>query len=116
VLVPDEATANLDIHHSTEIMHVLRSLVHDYGRTVIAAIHDLNLAAPFCDQVIALQEGRIFRTGAVAEVLASVLITDVFQVGAEIQRPLYPSLAGSALGCCDGKAPTDGFSPVSLFQ
>lgn len=83
---------------------------------IIAAIYDLNLAAGFCDQVIVLQEGRIFRTGAVAEVLTSALITDVFQVGAEIQRALYPSLAGSALRCCDGTAPTDGLSPVSLSQ
>jgi iron complex transport system ATP-binding protein len=114
VLVLDEATANLDVHHTIEIMHVIRNLVHEQGRTVIAAIHDLNLAAAFCDQVIVLQEGRIFRTGAVAEVLTSALITDIFQVGAEIQRALYPSLAGSALGCCDGAAPSDGRSPVSL--
>lgn len=116
VLVLDEATANLDIHHAIEIMHVIRSLVHDHGRTVIAAIHDLNLAAAFCDQVIVLQEGRIFRTGAVAEVLTSALITDVFQVGAEIQRVLYPSLAGAALDRCGGTAPIDGLSPVPLSR
>ncbi|MEW6711943.1 MAG: hypothetical protein AB1403_19125 [Candidatus Riflebacteria bacterium] len=70
----------------------------------------------FCDQVIVLQEGRIFRTGAVAEVLTSALITDVFQVGAEIQRALYPSLAGAALGCYGGASQTDGLPPVSLSR
>ncbi len=85
VLVLDEATANLDIHHTIEIMHVIRKLVRDQGRTVIAAIHDLNLAAAFCDQVIVLKEGRIFNTGPVAEVLTSQLIAEVFQVEAEVQ-------------------------------
>jgi len=98
VLVLDEATANLDIHHTIEIMRVIRSLVHEQGRTVIAAIHDLNLAAAFCDQVIVLKEGRIHRTGAVVDVLTSALITEVFQVEPEVQLALYPSLERSPLG------------------
>ncbi len=85
VLVLDEATSNLDIHHTIEIMHVIRRLVRDQGRTVIAAIHDLNLAAAFCDQVIVLQGGRIFSAGPVAETLTSRLIAEVFQVEAQVQ-------------------------------
>ncbi|MDO9068059.1 MAG: ABC transporter ATP-binding protein, partial [Deltaproteobacteria bacterium] len=81
----DEATANLDIHHTIEIMHVIRKLVRDQGRTVIAAIHDLNLAAAFCDQVIVLKEGRIFTAGPVAEALTAQLIAEVFQVEAVVQ-------------------------------
>ncbi|MCX5870439.1 MAG: ABC transporter ATP-binding protein [Deltaproteobacteria bacterium] len=92
VLVLDEATANLDIHHTIEIMHVIRKLVRDQGRTVIAAIHDLNLAAAFCDQVIVLKEGRIFITGSVGEALTAGLIAEVFQVEAEVQAatPNHP--------------------------
>jgi iron complex transport system ATP-binding protein len=92
VLVLDEATSNLDIHHTIEIMHVIRKLVCDQGRTVIAAIHDLNLAAAFCDQVIVLKEGRIFNAGPVAEVLTSELIAEVFQVEAQVQgaTPNHP--------------------------
>ncbi len=92
VLVLDEATANLDIHHTIEIMHVIRKLVRDEGRTVIAAIHDLNLAAAFCDQVIVLKEGRIFSAGPMAEVLTSQLIAEVFQVEAQVQAatPNHP--------------------------
>lgn len=97
VLVLDEATASLDIYHTIEIMHVIRMLVHEQGRTVIAAIHDLNLAAAFCDQVIVLQDGHLHKTGAVAEVLTSRLITDVFQVEPELQLALYPSLESPAL-------------------
>ena len=89
VLVLDEATANLDIHHTIEIMHVIRKLVRDESRTVIAAIHDLNLAAAFCDQVIVLKEGRIFSAGPVAEVLTSRLIAEVFQVEAQVQAATH---------------------------
>jgi iron complex transport system ATP-binding protein len=73
-------------------MHVIRKLVCDQGRTVIAAIHDLNLAAAFCDQVIVLKEGRIFNAGPVAEVLTSELIAEVFQVEAQVQgaTPNHP--------------------------
>ena len=85
VLVLDEATSNLDIHHTIEIMHVIRRLVHEEGRTVIAAIHDLNLAAAFCDQVIVLKEGRLFSAGTVADTLTSGLIAEVFQVEAQVQ-------------------------------
>ncbi|MEK6201560.1 MAG: ABC transporter ATP-binding protein [Desulfobulbaceae bacterium] len=92
VLVLDEATSNLDIHHTIEIMHVIRKLVRDEGRTVIAAIHDLNLAAAFCDQVIVLNEGRIFSAGTVGKTLTSRLIAEVFQVEAEVQAatPSHP--------------------------
>ncbi len=85
VLVLDEATSNLDIHHTLEIMHVIRKLVRDEGRTVIAAIHDLNLAAAYCDQVIVLKKGSIFSAGTVGETLTSRLIAEVFQVEAEVQ-------------------------------
>ncbi len=85
VLVLDEATANLDIHHTIEIMHVIRKLVREQGRTVIAAIHDLNLAAAFCDQVIVLKKGRVFSAGPVAEVLTAHTIAEVFQVQAEVR-------------------------------
>ncbi len=85
VLVLDEATSNLDIHHTIKIMHVIRKLVHEEGRTVIAAIHDLNLAAAFCDQLIVLKAGSLFRVGTVQETLTAGLIAEVFQVEAEVQ-------------------------------
>jgi iron complex transport system ATP-binding protein len=85
VLVLDEATASLDIHHTIEIMRVVRNLVSSQGRTVIAAIHDLNLAAAFCDQIIVLKEGRVYRVGTVVETLTPQLLADVFSVQAQVQ-------------------------------
>lgn len=92
VLVLDEATSSLDIHHAIEIMHVIRKRVRKEGRTVIAAIHDLNLASAFCDEVIVLRGGRVYATGPVREVMGPRLLAEVFQVGDEVQRLLFPAL------------------------
>lgn len=80
VLVLDEATSNLDIEHALEIMRILRNLVDTRNTTVIAAIHDLNLAAAFCDDLIVLKNRSVFDIGPVREVLTSALLQEVFAV------------------------------------
>jgi len=88
-LALDEATASLDIHHTIAIMREVRRLVSQQGRTVIAAIHDLNLAAAFCDQIIVLKDGRIYQTGGVAETLTPELIAAVFSVQAQVEAATH---------------------------
>ncbi len=80
VLILDEATSSLDIRHTIEIMRAIRSRVKDRQTTVVAAIHDLNLAAAFCDELIVLKNQGIHCTGPVEEVLSTDLIYDVFSV------------------------------------
>lgn len=80
VLVLDEPSNHLDIAHQLELMTIVRSL----GRTVIAALHDLNLAAQYCDRVIVLQHGHIVANGAPRTVLNSALINEVFRVDARL--------------------------------
>lgn len=82
VLVLDEATANLDIHHTIDIMQVMRERVNEKGLTVIAAIHDLNLAAAFCDDCIVLKDGNIFANAPVQQIFTSELLESVFAVEA----------------------------------
>ncbi len=86
ILVLDEATSNLDIHHTLEIMRVLQKRVRKNDICVIAAIHDLNLAASFCDEFIVLKEGRLFTHGPGKEVLNKELIHDVFGVKAAVWK------------------------------
>jgi len=83
-LILDEATANLDIAHTLKIMQVLAKKVRNTQKTVIAAIHDLNLAAAYCDKLIVLQEGKIRKIGATREVLTAQLIRDVFSVNCTV--------------------------------
>ena len=80
VMFLDEPTNHLDIHHQIEILRMVR----DLDLTSIIALHDLNLAAMFCDRIIVLQGGRIIASGTPETVLTRALLRDVFRVEAEI--------------------------------
>ncbi len=86
VLILDEATSNLDIEHSLKIMRVLKDMVENKGTTIISAIHDLNLAAAFCDELIVLKNKTIFATGSVKTILTQKLLQEVFSVKATIHK------------------------------
>lgn len=83
VLILDEATSNLDIRHTIDIMRVVQRRVRERGHTVIAAIHDLNLAAAYCDRVILLDRGRVVAVGPTAEVITAANLQQVYGVEAE---------------------------------
>ena len=80
VMFLDEPTNHLDIHHQIEILRMVR----DLDLTSVVALHDLNLAAAFCDRIIVLQGGAIVAAGRPAEVLTQALLKEVFRVDAEI--------------------------------
>lgn len=79
VLVLDEPTNHLDIHHQLELLEIVRRL----ATTTIAALHDLNLAARYCDHVCVLDRGRVVAAGAPVAILTPELIAAVFRVAAE---------------------------------
>ena len=85
-LLLDEATSNLDIYHSLAILAVIRNRVRRQGLTVVAAIHDLNLAASFCDELIFLKQGRIVCQGPTDRVLEAALIDDVYGVSSRVRQ------------------------------
>ena len=61
-------------------------IVKSLDRTVIAAIHDLNIAAMYCDRLYAVKEGRVVANGTPEEVLTPELIRTVYEVNAEVFR------------------------------
>ncbi|MDQ2052287.1 heme ABC transporter ATP-binding protein [Natronolimnohabitans sp. A-GB9] len=81
----DEPTASLDINHQLETLELVRELV-DEGRTVCAAIHDLDLAARYCDRLVMLADGSVFRNGPPADVLTGGALEDVFDASATVTR------------------------------
>jgi len=83
VLVLDEATSNLDIHHSIHIFQVVKNRVATKGGTVIAAIHDLNFAAAFCDEIILLEQGKVAATGPPETVLTPEGLKAVFGISCQ---------------------------------
>lgn len=79
VLLLDEPTASLDINHQVRTLALARGLADD-GKTVVAAIHDLELAARFCDTVALLSDGRILDSGRPEAVLTAERLEAAFGV------------------------------------
>lgn len=84
LLIADEPTAALDIRHQLQLMQTLRRQA-DAGHTVILALHDLPLAARFCDRVLLLEGGHLRAQGAPQDVFTPALIGDVYGVSCEFR-------------------------------
>jgi iron complex transport system ATP-binding protein len=78
VLLLDEPGAFLDIRHAVEIYDLLRDLQAE-GMTIATVLHDLNLAALYCDRVMLLKGGRLVRLGTPAEVITYTTLTEVYE-------------------------------------
>ncbi|MFJ6700738.1 ABC transporter ATP-binding protein [Streptomyces sp. NPDC091272] len=98
VVVLDEPTNHLDIRYQLEVL----SLVRDLGTTNLLALHDLNLAAYYCDRLYVLDAGRIVAEGTPAEVLTPDLLKRVYGVNAEVSE--HPTTG----------APTVVYLPASI--
>ncbi|QRV15209.1 heme ABC transporter ATP-binding protein [Haloterrigena salifodinae] len=85
VMLLDEPTASLDVNHQLETLELVRELVAE-GRTVCAAIHDLELAARYCDRLVMLADGEVYRNGRPADVLTGESLSDVFDATATVTR------------------------------
>ncbi|MBU3136152.1 ABC transporter ATP-binding protein [Clostridium gasigenes] len=79
-LILDEPTNHLDIKYQLQFMDTVKKL----GVTVIAAIHDLNIVALYCDKVYALKAGEIVKVGTPKEVLTTELIKSLYEVDAKV--------------------------------
>ncbi|NNN17450.1 MAG: ABC transporter ATP-binding protein [Thermoplasmata archaeon] len=118
LLLLDEPTSHLDIGHQLDLLARVRELSHRRGVTVVAALHDLNLAARFADRIVVLSRGRAVADGPPLEVLSEELLVRVWGVVADLRReprtgmpyliPHRLALAVQALG------PGTSFGPVHV--
>lgn len=88
ILLLDEPMNNLDIINQLEIMDLVKGLCAKNNLAVLAVIHDLNMAARYCNIVMLLKDGKIFALGKVEEVLTAENIRAVFSVDAIVRRNL----------------------------
>jgi len=84
----DEPTANLDIGRQIEILDLIKNLCRENNLTVLAALHDLNLASQYCDRLILINNGRVHAEGTPKEVITARNIKEVY--GAEGCVYLHP--------------------------
>ncbi|KKJ78254.1 iron ABC transporter ATP-binding protein [Kiloniella litopenaei] len=82
----DEPTSALDLHHQLSILSTIRSFMQDKNMIVIAALHDLNLAAQFCDRLVLIKEGKVLADGKPEDVLSRQEIDDTYRVHTNLER------------------------------
>ncbi len=88
IMLLDEPMNNLDIINQLEIMDLVKSLCVKSNLAVLAVIHDLNMAARYCNIVMLLKDGKVFAMGNVDDVLTTENIRNVFSVDAIVRRNL----------------------------
>ena len=84
-ILMDEPLNNLDLNHQLEVMQLLRSL-HQEGRTIAVVLHDLNMAAQYCDELLLLDEGRVAARGEPEAILDPTVIMEVFRVRVAVHK------------------------------
>ncbi|MEZ3167770.1 ATP-binding cassette domain-containing protein [Halorubrum ejinorense] len=86
LLLLDEPTASLDVNHAVETLELVRAFVDDGERGAIAAIHDLDAAARYCDEVVVLANGGVQAAGQPESVLSASTVGDAFDAEAFVGR------------------------------
>ncbi|MBU1869291.1 MAG: ABC transporter ATP-binding protein [Candidatus Omnitrophica bacterium] len=79
LLFLDEPTSHLDIGHQIQMLNLLKKLNHEKNLTIVMVLHDLNLASEYCNRILLLNEGRIYKEGAPREVLTYQNIEAVYK-------------------------------------
>ena len=83
-LLLDEPLAPLDIAHQIDVMALIRDFSQSLGLGVIIVIHDINLAAQYCDELVALKGGRLLKTGRPSEIMTAQVLKDIYSVDMNI--------------------------------
>jgi iron complex transport system ATP-binding protein len=80
LLLLDEPTANLDIQHQIGILELVKGLIREDGLGAVAAVHDLELAARFCDRLLLMDRGAVLAEGTPEDVLSPGILRKAYAV------------------------------------
>lgn len=86
LLLLDEPTTHLDIGHQIELLELLSDLNKAKGLTIIIILHDLNLASSYCDRLILMNKGEIFKEGNADNVLTYQNIEEVYKTTVVVEK------------------------------
>lgn len=99
VLLLDEPTASLDLGHAVEVLEVVEDLRRDGGLTVVTAIHDLTLAARFCDRLVLVSGGEVVAEGPIGSVLTETVLQPHYGGGVSVvEGPDGPAVLPRRIG------------------
>ncbi|MFC3122770.1 ABC transporter ATP-binding protein [Agaribacter flavus] len=86
LMVLDEPVNHLDVYYQHQILQLLRSLCHSQQKTAVVSLHDLNLAANYCEYLLLLNRGKCIAFGETKSVLNPSLLSDVFRVPCQVNQ------------------------------
>jgi iron complex transport system ATP-binding protein len=84
ILLLDEPTTFLDVAHQIEVLDLLADLNRARGTTIVMVLHDLNLAARYADEIVAVCRGRVHAIGSPGSVVTAELVSEVFGLDSEV--------------------------------
>ncbi|TKA94663.1 ATP-binding cassette domain-containing protein [Cereibacter changlensis] len=83
-LLLDEPISALDIAHAVEVMRLVRTMCHKEGRSGIVVLHEVNMAAQFCDHIVALKQGQVVLEGPPEELMRVERLEEIYSVRMEV--------------------------------
>ncbi|MHB9292050.1 ABC transporter ATP-binding protein [Hollandina sp. SP2] len=89
MLLLDEATSGLDLNHTIEIMELMRNKADEEGKTIVAVLHDLNLASQYCDRIVLLKDGCLRYQGRPQDILTEAVVEDIYGIRAVVKVDEY---------------------------
>lgn len=101
VLLLDEPSLHLDISYQVEVYGILKSLQKDEGKTIVAAEHNINLAAAYAERLVFLKEGAIAAGGTPEETVSAANIREIFGAEVDIRENLRTGLPEISLAAGD---------------
>jgi iron complex transport system ATP-binding protein len=88
-LLLDEPISALDITHQIEVLALIQNLARQKSLSVAVVLHDINMAARFCDRIHALKAGRIIASGAPVDIMTTGILRDIY--GLDMSVMSHPS-------------------------
>lgn len=80
----DEPLNNLDMNFAVQIMQILKKLVTELGKTVVIVLHDINFAASYADEIVAMKEGQLFTQGKTNEIIQKAVLDELYEMDIRI--------------------------------
>ena len=80
----DEPLNNLDMNFAVQIMQILKKLVNELGKTIIIVLHDINFAASYADEIIAMKDGELFVQGTTNEIIKKEVLDELYEMDIRI--------------------------------
>lgn len=89
LIILDEPVNHLDVYYQHQVLKLLRTLAHKLNITVVMSLHDLNLAANYCDHLCLLDQGKMVAQGAPQQVLTAERLQQVFKLPCQVTKQAH---------------------------